>query len=77
MRVEKQMPFTAVAAATCACDQTFSGLEEALRLLFFVSGKIELQLIDVAITPVFPWLEGAHDGMFGGMKVLGSVFVFG
>jgi hypothetical protein len=42
-----------------------------------VSGKIKFQLVDEAPAPVFSRFEGAHDRMFGFMKVFGGVFVFG
>src|SRR5665213_2466740 len=39
------------------------------------SGKIELQLVNEAPSPVFAAFERAHDGMFGFMKMFGGVFV--
>jgi len=47
------------------------------RLNFGLAIEIEHQFIDVAPAPGFARLEGAHDGVFGGMKVLGGVLVFG
>ena len=34
------------------------------------------EFMDVAPEPVFAWFEGADDGVFGGVKVLGGVLVF-
>jgi hypothetical protein len=37
---------------------------------------LEHQLVDVAPHPVFAGFERADDGVFGGVKVLGGVFIF-
>jgi hypothetical protein len=41
------------------------------------SGEIKFHLVDVAPTPVFAGLDGSHDGVVHGMKMLGSVLVLG
>ena len=40
-------------------------------------GEIQFQLVDVAVSPVFSRLEGAHDGVFGRMKMFGRVLILG
>jgi len=39
------------------------------------SGEIKFYLIDIAPAPVFARLVRLYDGMFGGVKVFGRVFV--
>jgi len=39
------------------------------------SGEIKLYLVDIAPAPVFARLVRLYDGMFGGVKVFGRVFV--
>ena len=38
---------------------------------------LQLHFVDVAPTPILAGFEGPHDGVPGGMEMLGSVLVFG
>ena len=40
-----------------------------------VLAELKLNLVDVAPSPIFPWLKRFDDRMLAGVKVLGGVFV--
>jgi hypothetical protein len=44
---------------------------------FEESREIEFEFVDEAPAPGFARFEGLHDGVLGGMKMFGGVFVFG
>jgi len=41
------------------------------------SGEVEFEFVDEAPAPGFAGFDGFHDGVLGGMKMLGGVLVFG
>jgi hypothetical protein len=40
------------------------------------SGEVKFELVDVAPSPVFTGFKRSHDGVIGGVKVLGGVLIF-
>jgi hypothetical protein len=51
-------------------------VEEKMQLGGFESVLFKHEFVDVTPHPVFAWFEGADDGMFGGVEVLGGVLIF-
>lgn len=41
------------------------------------AAEVKRKFVQIAPAPAFSRLEGAHDGVFGGMKVLCGMLVFG
>jgi hypothetical protein len=42
-----------------------------------LSGRLQIDLVDIAPDPILARLEGLYDGVVGGVEVPGGVFVLG
>jgi len=45
-------------------------------LVRYELGEIEFDFVDVAPAPIFAGLDGAHDGVLGGVEMFCGVFIF-